>query len=339
MELNYWTGTEFEGGTYDESRGAVVGRARAARTARGAQCIRATSSWRPASAAFRAFPTSRRCAISAARSCTPASTRTARRGGASDALVIGTGNSGHDIAQDLHASGARVTLVQRSSTLIVNVEPSAQLAYALYDEGPPLEDCDLITASIPLPLARKSHILADRAGEASSTSELLDGLERLGLQARFRRGRNRLAVQVPHARRRLLLQRRLLRSGRRRRDRAGAVRRHRRVRRGGGAAAQRAIRYPPTWSCWRPATRARSTWCASCSARTSPRASARSGGSATSRSCATCSRAPPQPGLWFIAGSLAQCRIYSKYLGAADQGVRGRAAAPARSSRALGASA
>jgi len=24
--------------------------------------------------------------------------------------------------------------------------------------------------------------------------------------------------------------------------------------------------------------------------------------------------ATPQPGLWFIAGSLAQCRIYSKYL-------------------------
>ena len=39
------------------------------------------------------------------------------------ALVIGTGNSGHDIAQDLHASGAEVTLVQRSPTLIVNVEP------------------------------------------------------------------------------------------------------------------------------------------------------------------------------------------------------------------------
>ena len=28
-----------------------------------------------------------------------------------------------------------------------------------------------------------------------------------------------------------------------------------------------------------------------------------------------------QPGLWFIAGSFAQCRIYSKYLGAADQGA------------------
>ena len=30
-------------------------------------------------------------------------------------------------------------------------------------------------------------------------------------------------------------------------------------------------------------------------------------------SCAIC-YAPAQPGLWFIAGSFAQCRIYSKYL-------------------------
>ena len=49
--------------------------------------------------------------------------------------MIGTGNSGHDIAQDLHSSGAEVTLVQRSSTLITNIEPSAQLAYAAYNEG------------------------------------------------------------------------------------------------------------------------------------------------------------------------------------------------------------
>ena len=84
------------------------------------------------------------------------------------AIVIGTGNSGHDIAQDLHSSGARVTLVQRSPTLIVNVEPSAQLPYALYDEGPPLEDCDLITASVPLALSRRTHQL-DPNGRSSST--------------------------------------------------------------------------------------------------------------------------------------------------------------------------
>ena len=29
-------------------------------------------------------------------------------------------------------------------------EPSAQLPYALYDEGPPLEDRDLVTMSVPV---------------------------------------------------------------------------------------------------------------------------------------------------------------------------------------------
>jgi len=69
-----------------------------------------------------------------------------------------TGNSGHDIAQDLYSSGAKVTLVQRSPTLIVNIEPSAaNFPTRCYDEGPPLEDCDLINTSIPLPLV---HFLA-----------------------------------------------------------------------------------------------------------------------------------------------------------------------------------
>jgi putative flavoprotein involved in K+ transport len=97
------------------------------------------------------------------------------------AIVIGTGNSGHDIAQDLYSSGVHVTLVQRSPTQIVNIEPSAQLPYALYDEGPPLEDCDLLAASFPLPVARKSHIaLTARAKELDKA--LLDGLERVGFK-------------------------------------------------------------------------------------------------------------------------------------------------------------
>ena len=74
------------------------------------------------------------------------------------AIVVGTGNSGHDIAQDLHSSGADVTLLQRSSTLVVSIEPSAQLVYAPYNEGT-LEDNDLIATSMPLKLARKSHAL------------------------------------------------------------------------------------------------------------------------------------------------------------------------------------
>jgi hypothetical protein len=99
-------------------------------------------------------------------------------------LVIGTGNSGHDIAQDLYSSGAKVTLVQRGSTMIVNIEPSAQLQYALYGEGLPLEDCDLITMSIPLPLARKLHIVLTEQAKALDRA-LLDGLERVGFKLDF----------------------------------------------------------------------------------------------------------------------------------------------------------
>jgi cation diffusion facilitator CzcD-associated flavoprotein CzcO len=96
------------------------------------------------------------------------------------ALVIGTGNSGHDIAQDLHSSGAHVTLVQRNSTLITNIEPSAQLAYAAYNEGT-LEDNDLIATSMPLPLAKKSHqSITDLSKELDK--DLLDGLRRRGFK-------------------------------------------------------------------------------------------------------------------------------------------------------------
>jgi putative flavoprotein involved in K+ transport len=97
------------------------------------------------------------------------------------AVVLGTGTSGHDIAQDLYSAGAKVTIVQRSPTLVINVEPSAQLVYSIYHEGPPLEDCDLITVSVPLPVAKKAHQLAsDHA--ARLDRELLDKLAKKGFR-------------------------------------------------------------------------------------------------------------------------------------------------------------
>lgn len=97
------------------------------------------------------------------------------------AVVIGVGTSGHDIAQDLASNDAHVTMVQRGPTMIVNVEPGAQLPYSLYHEGPGLEECDLITAAMPFPLQRKSHI-----GFTATAKEqdwpLLEKLQERGMQ-------------------------------------------------------------------------------------------------------------------------------------------------------------
>jgi cation diffusion facilitator CzcD-associated flavoprotein CzcO len=73
------------------------------------------------------------------------------------ALVLGTGNSGHDVAQDLHSHGVDTTIIQRGSTTVVSIDPSAKLNYALYEEGPPLEDCDLIATATTYPLLIRGY--------------------------------------------------------------------------------------------------------------------------------------------------------------------------------------
>ena len=100
------------------------------------------------------------------------------------AIIIGTGNSGHDIAHDLTSSGAKVTMVQRSPTLVVNIEPSAQLPYTLYDEGPSLEACDLITTSMPTPLVRRAHQNYTRHARELD-KPLLDRLKKIGFKLDF----------------------------------------------------------------------------------------------------------------------------------------------------------
>lgn len=96
-------------------------------------------------------------------------------------VVYGTGNSGHDVAQDLYNFGADVCMVQRSSTTIVQVEPSAQRVYSLYTEGLPTEDCDLIFASIGYPvLVATYRELTQRI--ADDDKPLIDGLEAAGFR-------------------------------------------------------------------------------------------------------------------------------------------------------------
>jgi len=179
MELNYWTGTEFESGTYDEAEGrwsVVLRRADGSkRTMHPRHVVLATGV-----SGIPNLPD-----IPSLKNFTGTVLHSSQYGDGEtwqgkNALVIGTGNSGHDIAQDLYSSGVEVTLVQRSPTLITNIEPSAQLAYAIYNEGT-LEDNDLIATSMPLPLAKKSHqSITDLSKQLDK--DLLDGLQRKGFK-------------------------------------------------------------------------------------------------------------------------------------------------------------
>ena len=182
MELNYWTGTEFLGGSYDEKEQrwtVTLRRDGATRAMRPRHVVMATGV-----SGIPSIPdiSSLKDFAGTVLHSTQYQDGEAWKG--KRALVIGTGNSGHDIAQDLASSGAQVTVVQRSPTLVVNIEPSAQLAYALYDEGPPTEDCDLIATSMPFALARKSHIALTAQGKTLD-KPLLDGLETKGFKLDF----------------------------------------------------------------------------------------------------------------------------------------------------------
>src|SRR6478609_4735961 len=182
MELNFWTGTEFESGAYDEAEG------RWSVTLRRADGSRRVMHPRHVVMATGVSGIPNLPDIPGLKKFAGAVMHSSQYTDGEEwkgkkALVIGSGNSGHDIAQDLHSSGADVTLVQRSSTLIVSIEPSAQLVYAPYNEGT-LDDNDLIATSMPLALARKSHaITAEKSKELDK--ELLDGLERVGFKLDF----------------------------------------------------------------------------------------------------------------------------------------------------------
>ena len=96
-------------------------------------------------------------------------------------VVFGTGTSAHDVAQDLYVHGANVKIIQRSPSMVVNVEPSAQLPYQLYSEGLSTDDCDLITIASPLAVLKKTHqMLTEKTSKIDKP--LLDKLKNIGFK-------------------------------------------------------------------------------------------------------------------------------------------------------------
>lgn len=184
MEINFWTETSFEGAQYDAASGRWRARLRRAdgseHVLNPRHIVLATS--------VSAVPNLPQIPSLPRFAGTVLHSSQFKRGdewAGKPVFVFGTGTSGHDIAQDLHGNGAKVMMVQRSPTLIVNVEPSAQIYdNVYYGDGPPLEDRDLVNMSFPLPVLKKAHkLLTDKAREMDA--ELHAALEKVGFRLEF----------------------------------------------------------------------------------------------------------------------------------------------------------
>ena len=196
LDLNYWTGTELAGGSYDPKERCWTVTLRRSdgseRTLRPRHVIVATGVsgipvW-PSLPGLDQFAGT----VMHSGSYTSGEAWQGRK-----ALVLGTGNSGHDVAQDLCSSGAHVTLVQRSPTYIVSIR-EAQKVYSLYSEGLPFADCDLLAASMPYPVLLRAYQLST-AEMRETDRALLQGLEARGFRLTY--GEDDTGFQMMYLRR------------------------------------------------------------------------------------------------------------------------------------------
>lgn len=118
-------------------------------------------------------------------------------------IVVGTGNSGHDIAQNFYENGADVTMLQRSGTYVLTADKGVFMMHkGLHEDGgcvsildlfshdsnrkhsPPTEECDIVAESLPWPvqLALSVH-MTKRIAEADKNT--LEGLQKAGFELDF----------------------------------------------------------------------------------------------------------------------------------------------------------
>lgn len=101
-------------------------------------------------------------------------------------IVVGTGNSGHDIAQNFYENGADVTMLQRRGTYVISSKIGLFMLHkGLYDEsGPPTEDCDVFSQSLPHSVQFELNVdMTNRIAEAEKAN--IDGLTRAGFNIDF----------------------------------------------------------------------------------------------------------------------------------------------------------
>ena len=183
LDIPFWTETSFEGATYDDAADGWTARLRradgTARTLQPRHIVMATSvsgtpniPWIPTIEEF-GGPVLHSSAFAAGRDWS-----------GRNVVVMGTGTSSHDIAQELHANGATVTMVQRSPTLVVNVEPAQRYDGIYWGDGPDISVRDLLNVSVPFPVVRPIHKRITDEVRALD-ADLLGRLEKVGFKLDF----------------------------------------------------------------------------------------------------------------------------------------------------------
>ncbi|KAI1113400.1 hypothetical protein F5Y14DRAFT_214034 [Nemania sp. NC0429] len=99
------------------------------------------------------------------------------------AVIIGSCNSALDIAQDYYENGYDVTIIQRSSTTVMSSKSVLQLVFgsSYYEGGPPVEQADLASYSVPQEVSKANHADVNTLQQAFDR-EILEGLNKAGFK-------------------------------------------------------------------------------------------------------------------------------------------------------------
>ncbi|KAL4876912.1 hypothetical protein BJY04DRAFT_222588 [Aspergillus karnatakaensis] len=98
-------------------------------------------------------------------------------------IVVGTGNSGHDIAEDFYQNGAQVTMIQRGATYVLGQAGIPLLPENAFVENDkiPQDVVDILTESLPWPVAL-ALFRPNTRDVLEADKELLEGLKRSGFE-------------------------------------------------------------------------------------------------------------------------------------------------------------
>jgi putative flavoprotein involved in K+ transport len=98
------------------------------------------------------------------------------------AVVVGSGVSGHDLAQDLAEHGVDVTMIQRSGTVVMETTSFHAVMHKNHIGGRyNTHEADLVNASVPFGVL-PSHGAKQLAEANAMDRELLDALDRAGFK-------------------------------------------------------------------------------------------------------------------------------------------------------------